>query len=474
MAREMREVDALEGPEIGSIMAAAMRQRQRNDTTASQRAAMLRNLVDKGWLARGRGNIVEAPGARQAAGEAAMADDAMWRERIQNIHAMERVEDRDIALAQRAASMAAATGRGLQFQADQGQVESDLFQDDLDLMAAQQSAETPSGTPGGFTVTGDNPYTPGGPSALGQNLGEAEAVDTVARNALEWVNNLFRKDIDEQAQVGAEGQQQSGVVATGLGDSQELSPEEQQQLQSIEQNLQSTRPDQNADSTVSWAAIGDQGNRTRDLNQGVLDKIEAEGLGGQGSKNPGGFQSGTYDPNFAQLPGESFMDYTKRMHQMRSSGQQAQPTSGANADEIIGSLLERYGSQLKMAGYGAQVEKFASGNYTKADIDGLIGQFGGRLPKDVLEQLQQVSESMVEVEELAGLDPNYARFQGTTSSGSSHYGPATDVAGNKLGFSAKNYNPEVGRIQADKYGRLQEEDFMDYTKRMHERLYPSG
>ena len=36
-----------------------------------------------------------------------------------------------------------------------------------------------------------------------------------------------------------------------------------------------------------------------------------------------------------------------------------------------------------MAGYGEQVKKFASGNYTKADIDGLIGQFGSRLPKDV-------------------------------------------------------------------------------------------
>ena len=49
-----------------------------------------------------------------------------------------------------------------------------------------------------------------------------------------------------------------------------------------------------------------------------------------------------------------------------------------------------------MAGYGEQVEKFSSGNYTKADVDGLIGQFGGMLPKNILAQLQQVSESMVE------------------------------------------------------------------------------
>ena len=49
---------------------------------------------------------------------------------------------------------------------------------------------------------------------------------------------------------------------------------------------------------------------------------------------------------------------------------------------------------------------------------------------------------------------------------------ARDAQGNPLGFQAKDYNPEVGRTQADKYGRLQEEDFMDYTKRMHKMRYP--
>jgi hypothetical protein len=155
------------------------------------------------------------------------------------------------------------------------------------------------------------------------------------------------------------------------------------------------------------------------------------------------------------------------MHQMRypSGG------GGANADEIIGSLLEKYGSQLKMAGYGEQVEKFSSGNYTKADVDGLIGQFGGMLPKNILAQLQQVSESMVEgaieganveVEELAGLDPNYAGQQGTTSSGSSSYAMARDTEGNPLGFHAKDYNPAV----AIKEG----ETFMEYTQRMHREM----
>ena len=461
-----RDIYALEGPEstlgkqIGAVMAAAMQQR----TT-------------------GRGNMVEAPGARRAAIEAAMAEDIRQREEIQNIHSMKAMEDKQLALDQREASMAAASGRGLQ-----------VGQDQI-TGVSQQEGVTPSvsqvdtaGTPGGFTVTGDNPYvqnlpeqeqfpkafagegsaqfggtelgmvpegrrteqgfsakdyTTGGAEALGKDMGEAVAVDTVARNALQWVNDLFKKDTDEQQKGAEAGQKKGGVTATGLGTQDpavqgqsigsEMTPEEAKEVQQHEQSLKATRPDSSADATVSWPTTGgDTGNRTRDLNLGVLDRIQTEGLG---------------------------------------------DTGGSNADEIIGSLLQKYGSQLKMAGYGEQVEKFASGNYTKADIDGLIGQFGSYLPKDIMAQLKQVSDSMVEgagvvVEELAGLDPNYSRFQGTTSSGSSHYGMARDAQGNPLGFQAKDYNPEVGRTQADKYGRLQEEDFMDYTKRMHKMRYP--
>ena len=67
----------------------------------------------------------------------------------------------------------------------------------------------------------------------------------------------------------------------------------------------------------------------------------------------------------------------------------------------------------------------------------------------------------VVVEELEGYDPNYSGQQGTTSSGSARYGPATDIEGNKLGFSAKDYNPAVA-IKPD-------ETFMEYTQRMHQR-----
>ena len=313
----------------------------------------------------------------------------------------------------------------------------------------------PTGTPQAQQPNAQGFTSPG--YSQGDQAGTA---DTVASNALKWLNEKFKKD--QQPQGGqpqdlqpftppgpqgftSEGYIPGGASALGGG----MSQEEQQKLQQITQGLESSRPDSNADATVSWPTIGDQGAQTP------------------------GFQSSGYNPDMAQLPGESFMDYTKRMHEMRypSGG-----GSGANADEIIGSLLEKYGSQLKMAGYGEQLEKFASGNYTKADIDGLIGQFGSRLPKSILAQLQQASDSLaategamvgkdmanVVAEEVPGLDPNYAGQQGTTSSGSARYGPATDIEGNKLGFSAKDYNPAVA-IKPD-------ETFMEYTKRMHKRI----
>ena len=174
MAREMRGVNALEGPELGAIMAQAMQQRVRNNTTTAQRTALLREMSL--GMGGGRGDIVEAPGARLAAGEAAMADDAMWRERIQNIHAMRRVEDRDIALAQREASMANAPGRGLQLPYDWGTSQTGAAQSEEDALMAQMSADAEqqrqanvsvdtAGTPGGFT-TGENQYV--------QNLAQQE------------------------------------------------------------------------------------------------------------------------------------------------------------------------------------------------------------------------------------------------------------------------------------------------------------
>jgi len=535
MAREMRGVDALEGPELGAIMAQAMQQRVRNNTTTAQRARSLRNMARGGPAGRAR---------EEAAAAEAEAASEWWS----NMRAMERMDERRIAEDLARQRMANAPGRGLQgnpndpmnlaggdpmwtdaqslasqVNADPSYIQGPLGGTNAEeeaLLAQMQADMANQAGPQGFTSEG---YVPGGAGALPQatsvpqtpqvagptgssqagpqgftspgyveggaaalpqatsvpqepqvagSTGTSQAQQPNAQGftspgyvegqqsgtednaALKWLNDLFKKD--EQPQGGqpqdlqpftppgpqgftSEGYVPGGPSALGGG----MSPEEQQKLQQITQGLESSRPDQNADATVSWPTIGDQGAQT-----------------------PGGFQSGSYNPDMAQLPGESFMDYTKRMHEMRypSGG-----GSGANADEIIGSLLEKYGSQLKMAGYGEQLEKFSSGNYTKADIDGLIGQFGSRLPKDILAQLQQAADSMaaeegaaagtdaanVVVEELPGLDPNYAGQQGTTSSGSSQFTT-------QHGFGAKDYNPDVA-IKPD-------ETFMEYTKRMHKRI----
>ena len=549
MAREMRGVNALEGPELGAIMAQAMQQRVRNNTTTAQRAALIREMA-----------LGERGGPRGRA-----RDDAAIREREED---QARFMDRQrlaadqyaaLQMQERLASigterqppmpndpMNLAGGDTMwpaapsqpQFQGQLGgtnaEEEALLAQMQADMVnqpgaqgftsegyvpggagALPPATSTPTpavaqpevaapwvnpDAPQGFTSPG---YVEGGADALpkatpapqtpqvagdtgtsqaqqpgpqgftspGYVQGEqAGAADTAGSAALQWLNELFKKDEQPPqtpqvtqgagSNAGAQGFASPGYVSGGgqrPGESfqeftqrqhqekypqQGMSPEEQQKLQQITQGLESSRPDSNADATVSWPTIGDQG---------------------QGAQTPG-FQSSGYNPDVAQLPGETFMEYTQRMHQMRSQS----GGGGGNADEIIGSLLEKYGSQLKMAGYGEQLEKFSSGNYTKADIDGLIGQFGSRLPKSILAQLQQASDSLastegamvgkdmayVVAEEVPGLDPNYAGQQGTTSSGSSQFTT-------QHGFGAKDYNPEVAIGQ--------NESFMDYTKRMHQR-----
>ena len=54
MAREMRGVNALEGPELGAIMAQAMQQRVRNNTTTAQRARTLSKMARGGPAGRAR------------------------------------------------------------------------------------------------------------------------------------------------------------------------------------------------------------------------------------------------------------------------------------------------------------------------------------------------------------------------------------------------------------------------------------
>jgi hypothetical protein len=543
MAREIRGV---EPEKLGAIMAQAMQQRVRNNTTIAQRARALRGIARGGP-------------AGVAAEEAAFLEESMARSNFAAEKYRAEQLANEMAYEQRLASIGAerqppmpndpmnlaggdtmwpAAPSQPQFQGQLGgtnaEEEALLAQMQADMVnqpgaqgftsegyvpggagALPPATSTPSpavaqpevaapwvdpNAPQGFTSPG---YVEGGAEALpkatpvpqqpqvagdtgtsqaqqpgpqgftspGYVQGEqAGAADTTGSAALQWLNELFKKDEQPPqtpqtpqgagSNAGAQGFASPGYVSGGgqrPGESfqeftqrqhqekypqQGMSPEEQQKLQQITQGLESSRPDSNADATVSWPTIGDQG---------------------QGAQTPG-FQSSGYNPDVAQLPGETFMEYTQRMHQMRSQS----GGGGANADEIIGSLLEKYGSQLKMAGYGEQLEKFASGNYTKADIDGLIGQFGSRLPKSILAQLQQASDSLastegamvgkdmanVVAEEVPGLDPNYSGQQGTTSSGSSQFTT-------QHGFGAKDYNPEVAIGQ--------NESFMDYTKRMHQR-----
>ena len=479
MARENPHIDPVK---LGKLMADAIAARVPNKTSMSQRARVLSNMSRGGPAGRAREDAdiraLEEDQARFMERQRLAAEqwDALqMQERLASIGTERQppMPNDPMNLAG-GDTMWPASPSQPQFQGQLGGTNAEE-----EALLAQMQADMVN-QPGaqGFTSEG---YVPGGAGALPQATSvpqtpqvagptgssqagpqgftspgyvEGQQSGTEDNAALKWLNDLFKKD--EQPQGGqpqdlqpftppgpqgftSEGYVPGGPSALGGG----MSPEEQQKLQQITQGLESSRPDQNADATVSWPTIGDQGAQT-----------------------PGGFQSGSYNPDMAQLPGESFMDYTKRMHEMRypSGG-----GSGANADEIIGSLLEKYGSQLKMAGYGEQLEKFSSGNYTKADIDGLIGQFGSRLPKDILAQLQQAADSMaaeegaaagtdaanVVVEELPGLDPNYAGQQGTTSSGSSQFTT-------QHGFGAKDYNPDVA-IKPD-------ETFMEYTKRMHKRI----
>ena len=166
MAREMRGVNALEGPELGAIMAESMRTRQRNNTTTAQRAALLREMA----LGMGGGP------AGRAREEAEAADRSLWMGKLEGIHAMKALEDRQLAQEQTQLAMANAPGRGLQEPYDWGTTQTGATQSEEDAVMAQMAADAEqqrqanvsvdtAGTPGGFT-TGENQYV--------QNLAQQE------------------------------------------------------------------------------------------------------------------------------------------------------------------------------------------------------------------------------------------------------------------------------------------------------------
>ena len=172
MAREMRGVDALEGPELGAIMAQAMQQRVRNKTTTAQRARSLRDMARGGPAGRARE-------------EAAVAEAEAASEWWSNMRAMERMDERRIAEDLARQQMANAPGRGLQVDPNDpmnlaggdpmwpGAVAQPQFQGqsggtnaEEEALLAQMQADMVN-QPGaqGFTSPG---YLPGGAAALPQ------------------------------------------------------------------------------------------------------------------------------------------------------------------------------------------------------------------------------------------------------------------------------------------------------------------
>ena len=493
-----RDKYALEGPEatadsVAKIMLEALQARQRNETNTAQRAAMLREMALQQRGPAGRASK-EAEEAEKVA-----RDDWWGRQR-----SMERItaEDADIREAQK--SMANAPGRGLQ--GGQDQITADMMDLDpiLDIgyqgggaaaigadrstpwdwgisgreeeeaaLAAQMEADATeqgfgfvrpeaqanisvdtAGTPGGFT-TGDNQYVEnlaqqeqfpqafagqGNPRFGGTELGmvpagrrsdqgfsavdyipgdkQVQEQNIVSRDAKEWLSTVGLKEgaqgdpnvvpesvpgldpnvagattssgssqFTEQHRFGAKdydqsGQQQGGVVATGLGDSQGLSPQERQILQQEIAQLEANRTD----------------------------------AGSEFPSSIGGKQLG-----------------------------EVQEVSGAEQNvAIVKSLLR----ELEVGGIGVNelrragidVGKFLSGVYNMADVDKLmvLAKRAGA-PPSTRARIQTMSDNVA----------------GTSGRG--------------FNWEDQKYDEGVSRRQEGPYGRAQEEDFMDYTKRMHQR-----
>jgi len=467
MAREMRGVNALEGPELGAIMAQAMRQRVRNNTNTAQRARVLSNMARN-------------PQAEIAVEEAEAAEAEAASEWWSNMRAMERMDERRIAEDLARQRMANAPGRGLQVDPNDpmnlaggdpmwpGAVAQPPFQGQLggtnaeeEALLAQMQADMvnqpgaqgftsegyvpggagalpqatsvpqttqvagPTGSsqagPQGFTSPG---YVEGGAAALPQATSvpqepqvagptgasqaqqpgpqgftspgyvQGEQAGEENNAALKWLNDLFKKD--EQPQGGqpqdlqpftppgpqgftSEGYVPGGPSALGGG----MSPEEQQKLQQITQGLESSRPDSNADATVSWP-------------------------------------TGTDDSGFPPIGGISG---------------QAREVSGSEQNvAIVQSLM----SELETLGIDANilrrfdidVDKFLSGAYNMADVEKLmsLAKRAGA-PASMRGRIQTMSDNV---------------------SGTSGHG-----------FNAEGYNEGVKQKP--------DETFMQYTQRMHQR-----
>ena len=497
------------GIALGAMMAQALRNRVKEPTTLNERISALKEIAAGPRREQVAQNQMDAPRLEY---ERMQNDPIINAEMIANREMSDRLLMEDEIRRQQMLA-----GRDRHPPMPQQQV----FQDELGALNAEEAALLAQmeadrvNQPGdqGFTSPG---YIPGGADALPQaaqppqtpqiagSTGtsqaaqpgaqgftspgytstptpEGEQIDTVARNAVQWVNDLFRSDQGGAEQAGAVQTEdpspdlpnaQGFVSPTYQSSTPEgplqggVTPEEQQILNQTKSAIESSRPDANADSQVSWPTIG-------------------------GPQTPGGFTSEEpYDSGVARLPGESFIEYTQRMHQRNYGGAGKEATNQA----LVGQLLDKYGDQLRMAGYGDLVDKFSSGDFKKSDVDALIGQYERVLPEQIVNQLKQVSANLTGQEffpgdaEVAGaevaspwIDPDTGQefFPGAGMTGAQSRDRTRELNQGVLGkiasepgltFQAKT---DTGTYDAG-VAMLPGESFIEYTQRMHNRLYPQG
>jgi len=467
MAREMRGVNALEGPELGAIMAESMRTRQRNNTTTAQRAALLREMALQQPGPAGRGRE-EAAAAESAAG------DEWWS----NMRSMERMDQRRMAEDRARQSMANAPGRGLQEPYDWGTSQTGATQSEEDALMAQMAADAEqqrqanvsvdtAGTPGGFT-TGENNYVQnlaqqeqfpqafagqGSSQFGGTELGmvpegrrteqgfsaenyipgekQVQEQDLVGKKIMEFLSGAGLKEgaqgdpnVVPETVPGKDPNVAGGTTSSGSSQF------------TTQHRFGAKDYDQSGQKQGGVVATGAGDDLSPQENQIIQQEIETLAAGRTDAGAVTGVATGDGS-------GSDFLPIGGIEGEVQAAGGAEQNAA------IVQSLL----SALEAAGVEANdlkmldidVNKFLSGVYNMADVDKLrIAARIAGVPANLRSRIQTMSDNV------------------------------SGTSGRGFDWKDQKYDEAVGRTQADKYGRLQEEDFMDYTKRMHEGLYPSG
>ena len=472
MARPLRDVFAEEGPAVASFMAQRLSERTPIVTSYDQRK---KELIDL---------------ARESEFE---QNDQILREQMRtNRELTERLAMEEEIRRQQ---MLAANPPGLH----PPLMQEEVYQDGLGELTAEEAAVLSqmeadmANQPGdqGFTSPG---FVPGGAGALPQSysppqipieLGaeeatqqqplqlqqpvgpqgftsstgytstptsEGEQVDTVARNALDWVNNLFRSDPTVEGQEGATPMQpgpdlpneqgfvnptyqsstpagpleappagtpggastSSGIdtytTQHGFGAKNYaqggMTPEEQAKIDSITNELRSTRPDSNADSTRSGSFL-----TVTPLNESTSGAPLSLSLAG-----------GAASAQLDQSPWPSIGGISGDTREVSAEEQNAAIVQSI-VDELTAAGIEE--NTLRMF---VDVDKFLSGQYNTSDVDNLMS-IANRvgLPADIRARIQTMRDNV---------------------SGTSGHG-----------FDSGGYSDSVAQNPG--------ESFIEYTQRMH-------